>query len=294
MVITLVLLCLILGITTLYLLIKIRLMKKSAGEICRQLNLILGEDTNVLIGISSGDPAMRRLAAEINRELRQLRKERRRYLHGDKELKTAVTNISHDLRTPLTAICGYLDLLEEEEKSAEVSRYLAQIQNRAQALKQLTEELFRYSMVLSTKESLQLERVAVNSLLEDSIAACYAPLTAKGIVPEISLPEERVYRNLDPSALSRVFGNILTNAVKYSDGKLSITMDPSCTITFANSAHNLSTVTAAKLFDRFYTVETGRNSTGLGLSIAKALTEEMGGTIEAEYHKETLYIRLRF
>ena len=119
MVSVLILLSLALGITTLTLTVKIYLMKKSAKEICRQLGFVLAEETNTLICISSSDPSMKRLAAEINQELRLLRKERRRYLHGDRELKEAVTNISHDLRTPLTAICGYLDMLEEEEKIRE-------------------------------------------------------------------------------------------------------------------------------------------------------------------------------
>lgn len=294
MVTALALLCLILAMITFALSVKIRLLKKSAEEICRQLDFVLSEETNSLIRISSGDQSARHLAAEINRELRLLRKERRRYLHGDRELKEAVTNISHDLRTPLTAICGYLDMLEDETKSEAASRYLVQIQNRTQVLKQLTEELFRYSIVVSTKEDLKPETVAVDDVLADSIAASYETLTKKGIRPEITLPPEKVQRFLDPGALSRIFANLISNAVKYSDGDLTITMSEDGKIIFANTAAELSPVTAARLFDRFYTVETARNSTGLGLSIAKALTEEMGGTIDAEYCNQKLYIRLYF
>lgn len=288
------LLCITFALAALSLLIKIHLMRRSAEEICRQLDFVLKEETNALISIASGDHTMRQLASEVNRELRLLRKERRRYLHGDRELKEAVTNISHDLRTPLTAICGYLDMLAEEEQTEASCRYLALIQNRTEVLKKLTEELFRYSIVVSTKEDLKPQVTAVNNILEESIAASYGVLMEKGIKPHICLPSEKVLRTLDPDALSRIFGNILSNARKYSDGDLSISMSTQCEITFANKAPDLSPVTAARLFDRFYTVETGRNSTGLGLSIAKALTEEMGGTIKAEYHKETLYIKLRF
>ena len=294
MVTALTLLCLILALITFALSVKIRLLKKSAEEICRQLDFALSEETNSLIRISSGDQSVRHLAAEINRELCLLRKERRRYLHGNRELKEAVTNISHDLRTPLTAICGYLDMLEDETKSEAASRYLVQIQNRTQVLKQLTEELFRYSIVVSTKEDLKPETVAVDDVLADSIAASYETLTRKGIRPEITLPSEKVQRFLDPGALSRIFANLISNAVKYSDGDLTITMSEDGKIIFANTAAQLSPVTAARLFDRFYTVETARNSTGLGLSIAKALTEEMGGTIDAEYCNQKLYIRLYF
>ena len=88
---------------------------------------------------------MRHLANTINRQLRKLRTERRRFQQGDLELKNAVTNISHDLRTPLTAICGYLELLEQEEKPETVSRYIGIIKDRVDILAQLSEELFRYS-----------------------------------------------------------------------------------------------------------------------------------------------------
>ena len=97
------------------LLVKIRMMQKSADEIRRIFGECLLEDTNMQITVSSGDRHIRRLAADINRELRFLQVQRRKYQQGDRELKEAVTNISHDLRTPLTAISGYLELLEGEE-----------------------------------------------------------------------------------------------------------------------------------------------------------------------------------
>jgi len=136
---------------------------------------------------------MRKLAADINVQLRLLRKERQRYQQGDLELKEAVTNITHDLRTPLTAINGYLELLDREEKSENVQRYLAQIQNRTESLKNLTEELFRYSVVTSSQE-LRMERVDIVRALEENLLSFYAVMKEKGIRPEIKLPEDPVYR----------------------------------------------------------------------------------------------------
>ena len=234
---------------------------------------------------------MRKLAADINTQLRLLRKERHRYQQGDLELKEAVTNISHDLRTPLTAINGYLDLLEREEKSETVQRYLSQIQNRTEVLKNLTEELFRYSVVTSSQE-LKPERMDVVRALEESLLSFYAVMQEKGIQPEIELPEESVYRELDAGAVNRIFSNIISNALKYSDGDLSVVMDIDGSITFTNTAHNLNAVTVGRLFDRFYTVEASRNSTGLGLSIAKLLIERMGGNIEAIYNSNKLQIKI--
>ena len=268
---------------------KVYFLRRSAQEIAEAFRDRLTVDTNTLIDISTRDPYMRKLAADINVQLRMLRQQRHKYLSGDRELKEAVTNISHDLRTPLTAICGYLDLLQTEEKSENAARYLSLIENRVEAMKQLTEELFRYSVILSTGE-LVLEPVCVNGVLEESIAAFYGAMTGRNIQPEIHITENRIQRQLNREALGRVFSNILNNALKYSDGDLAIIMRDDGQIIFANTASGLNEVQVGKLFDRFFTVEAARNSNGLGLAISKALVEQMGGTIQAKLQDGRLYI----
>ena len=273
--------------------IKILLMRKSMNEICDGLTEHLTADTNQLIAVSSGDRTVRRLAKEIARQLAELRKQRRQYLLGDRELKEAVTNISHDLRTPLTAICGYLELLGTEEKSEKVAHYLAQIANRTEALKSLTEELFRYSVITSVSD-FRYEKVNLGRVLEDCLISFYGAFEQKGIVPQIQVPADAVWRTLDKSALSRIFGNIIGNAVKYSDGDFSVSMTHEGELSFSNTASELSKVEVGKLFDRFYTVDSARKSTGLGLSIAKLLTERMNGQIAAAYKNGILTITVSF
>ena len=290
------LLLIIIGILLLMifvLLAKVYFLRKSTREIAEAFRDRLTADTNILIDISTRDPYMRELAADINTQLRLLRKERHRYQQGDLELKEAVTNISHDLRTPLTAINGYLDLLEREEKSENVQRYLSQIQNRTEVLKNLTEELFRYSVVTSSQE-LKPERMDVVRALEESLLSFYAVMQEKSIRPEIQLPEQPVYCELDAGAVNRIFSNIISNALKYSDGDFFVEMNDDGKITFSNRAGNLNTVAVGRLFDRFYTVEASRNSTGLGLSIAKLLTERMEGNISAKYQEGRLVIEVWF
>lgn len=276
------------------LLIKIYILQKAAKEIDNAFADRLITDTNTLIDISSDDRVMRRLAGSINKELRKLRAERHRFQQGDKELKIAVTNISHDLRTPLTAICGYLDLLEQEEKSTNVERYIGVIRNRSEVLMQLTEELFRYSVIISKGNNTIREPIAINGVLEESIAAFYVALNERGITPKIQMPEDNVIRTLDRSSLARVFSNLLNNAIKYSDGDLDITLSETGEITFTNTASGLNEVQVGKLFDQFYTVEVARKSTGLGLAIARALIEQMNGTISAEYFEHRLSICISF
>lgn len=273
------------------LLAKVYFLHKSTQEIADAFRDRLAADTNTLIDTSTRDPYMRKLATEINIQLRLLRKERHRYSKGDLELKEAVTNISHDLRTPLTAICGYLHLLRQEEQSEAVTCYLSVIQNRVDMLVELTEELFRYSMVTAT-QALQPERMDVVRVLEESLISFYAEFEEKGIVPQIDLPGEPVYCDADAGAVRRVFSNILGNVLKYSAGDLSVKMDMDGTVTFANDAPNLNAVTVGRLFDRFYTVEANQKATGLGLSIAKTLIERMGGSISADYIEGRLRIKV--
>lgn len=258
------------------LLLKLYLLQKSAREIETAFNEKLITDSNTLIDISSKDKYMRHLANSINTQLRTLRKERHYFQQGNLELKNAVTNISHDLRTPLTAICGYLDLLEQTENSETAEQYIAVIKERTGLLTQITEELFRYSVILSTKEQLVCEPVVINPILEESIAAFYTVLKQRGIVPQIQLTETKIIKDLDRSALTRIFSNLLSNVIKYSDGDLKITLSENGEIIFSNMASGLDEIQVGKLFERFYTVETACKSTGLGLSISKMLVEEMG------------------
>lgn len=285
--------CGVLAVVIVILLIKIRMMQKSMDEICSCLSEHLSSDTNQLITVSSSDKHVRHLASEIAKQLTELRRQRRQYISGDRELKEAVTNISHDLRTPLTAICGYLELLEAEEMTDNTRRYVEQISNRTEALKALTEELFRYS-VISSVSALSYEKVDIGRVLEDTLISFYGAFEQKNITPNISLPEGAIIRSLDKSALSRIFGNIISNAVKYSNGDFSVTMTNTGEITFSNTASELSSVDVGKLFDRFYTVDSARKSTGLGLSIAKLLTERMDGCIAADYRNNILSITLTF
>lgn len=281
-------------IAVLALLIKIILMKKAAREIREKLSEKLNSDTNTLIDISSSDKDMRALAADLNTQLVILRRKQLRFTQGDTELKNAVTNISHDLRTPLTAICGYLDIIKKEEKSEKLAGYLDIIEDRAALMKQLTEELFRYSVIISESEEYHTEEVTVNSVLEDSVMGYYAALCERGIEPSVRITEKPIVRKLNRADLARVFANLIGNALKYSDCDLSISLDDDGVISFSNTASSLDGVEVGRLFERFYTLESARNSTGLGLSIARTLVERMGGTIAAEYSMNVLCIKIDF
>lgn len=270
---------------------KLFTLHRSLEELCAEFRERMQEDTNHLIYLSSGDTYVRKLAAQMNEELRELRKQRLKYLQGDRELKEAITNVSHDLRTPLTAIYGYLELLEGEEVSEEVGQSLKQIRNRTDALKGFTEELFQYSVIV-TEEEKEKNEVVLNQVLEEALLGCYGAFVSRKIEPEIQIPEEKIRRILEETALRRVLDNIIYNALKYSNGDFKVTLNQAGIFTFSNISEELTPVMLERLFDRFYTVKTGKNTTGLGLSIAKTLTERIGGRLYAEYEEGRLKIVL--
>ena len=283
-----------LAVCVIILLVRQALLYSALREITLELEDRLSTDTNTTIFVSTGSRTVRALAARMNVQLEQLRRERLRLQNGDAELKAAITNVSHDLRTPLTAICGYLELLEREPHTDQSKRYLSVIRERTETMRSLTEELLQYSVATAASDGLREETVSVKSVLEQSLAAFYGVLSERGISPGIKLPNDPVKRTLDSGALRRIFDNILSNAVKYSDGDLTVTLSPEGTVVFSNSARKLGRVQAERLFERFFTVESARGSTGLGLSIAKQLTERMNGSISASYADERLHICIHF
>ena len=273
--------------------VKVWLLRRGARALRLGLAQKLREDTNTLLSLPCRDRELRRLAASLNEELRLLRKERLRYQQGDRELKEAVVNVSHDLRTPLTALSGYVELLKGEALSPAGQRYLSQIEDRAQAMQAMTEELFRYSLA-AEETALTLEPVDLRAAVEEALLSFYGAFQQKGVVPQLSLPQGPVTRQLDKAALSRVLGNILTNALKYSPGELAVALSPAGVLTFSNPAPDLDPVFAGRVFHGIYTVESSAQSTGLGLSIARELTQRLGGTISARWESGRLQVELTF
>ena len=284
----------VMGFFILALLVRLVLLQNSIQEVADELNDKLNTDTNTLITISSGNRKICLLAEQINQQLLELRAEKLNLLNGNLELKTEITNISHDLRTPLTAICGYLDLLEQEEVVDNVAKYLNVIRERTNMMRSLTEELFQYSLMALQEEELHIEQVCINDILEQSLVGFYGLFTKKDIIPDIQMPEIKIMRYLDKMAVRRVFDNILSNAARYADGDFSVKLTAEGKILFSNHAANLSRVEVERLFERFFTVQTAKESTGIGLSIAKVLTEKMAGNIDAAYSAGYLRIQVIF
>lgn len=284
----------LIGLILILLVIKLYILKKSVKEITSSLDNILSVDTNNIITVSSRDKDIKYLTNNLNKELKELRKQRIKYENGNQELKKTITNISHDMRTPLTAIMGYVDLIKNEKENDIKLEYVEIIERKTDELKKLTDNLFDFSKAVDIKENVNKEKCNLKEILEESLIEFYSIFKSKGIESKINICKENVYRNVDKILIKRIFENILLNICKYSEGDFKVSLNNDGKIVFTNKASNLDIVSIEKIFDRYYTVENARKGVGIGLSIVKELIRLNNGKIFAKYKNDYLSIIIKF
>ena len=277
-------------ITLIILIIKTVLTKKELKNISKSLLKIINSDTNSLITLDYSNEYLKELVRILNKSLKDLREMELEYKNGNKEFKKIITNISHDLRTPLTAIKGYVDLLENEKLTLKQIKYLKIIDSKVTDLTILTSELFDYSKVLDKEP--KNDFIYLNDILEDVIASFYTSFKEYNLNPVINITNEKVGRYLNQNVVKRIFSNIISNAIKYSEGEFKIKLSSNGVIEFSNKTSKLSNIELERLFDRYYTVIDNNESNGIGLSIAKELVEKCNGNISLKYKNNVLTIRI--
>lgn len=260
-------------------------------NIIRDLEDITEKDTNILLTTSSGDKSIKSLVDSLNKELKKLLSIKREYSKGVFDVKNSAENIAHDIRTPLTVIKGYVDLLEEEDLSEEGKKCLEIIKGRTRYMKEMTDELF-LSLSMKSRGVLSLSDIDGKSVLEEALVSFYNEFKKKGMTPSIITPNDKVILKADSKALYRVYSNIISNALKYGEGEFNVQMDEKGNITFSNYAPNMDSVEANKLLDRYYTISDAKASSGIGLSISNEILQEMGGELKVRLDNKRLYISI--
>lgn len=291
----------VIGITgLLYFAVRLLVLKRSikaAGQQLKEINE--GLEENREIKLSAPDKELEKLLVEMNYTLKEIRQKKIAYARQESEFKQQIENISHDLRTPLTSMLGYLKLMDgsglEEEEQEDLQRVL----RRGEQLQELISQFYDYSRVTAQDFPLELEPVEITRLLREGLADAYGDLSKKQLEVTAELPEQPVYVSGNSQALKRVIQNLLQNSVKYAVVFLHVSVrqeEDRVEVCFLNAVEGMTKQEAGRLFERFYTLDSsrGNGSAGLGLTIAKEFMEKMGGSIRAELVDGTLRILCSF
>ncbi|MDQ0087884.1 signal transduction histidine kinase [Paenibacillus anaericanus] len=282
------------------LLVRLLMLRRELGRMTEQLYCYNERATGKKIDVALFDQKLEALAGQINRQSNLLVQSEVHRIRVEQEFRQAVANISHDIRTPLTSIFGYIQLLEAESITPEEKlEYVAIVKNRTRRLQALLNDFFELSVIESLDYPLQTEKLGMTVLLSEILVGFYDSFNERNITPEIRLPEENVSVYADESAVRRVVENLLVNTVKHTTGHVEISFkrqQETADLTIVNDAKELAGSDVNLIFDRFYTADRTRSSqaSGLGLSIAKSLMNKMDGTLTAELDGEKLMMTCRW
>lgn len=273
-------------------------LEKNLREAKKQLDRMKENESKTRISLSSPNSAAEELFAAINEVLDQRESSLANYHRQERSLRDQIANVSHDLRTPLTSILGYLQLLEEPNLGEEERRqYLKVIEARAKALQNLITSFYDLTRLEGGSYPLEREQVDLYRVLSELAAEYYNDLERSGLAVEIDLKEGLPPVWGDSGAVTRVFTNLIGNALKHGRGVLRITLHragDTLVTEFSNDGVNLTQEDAAHVFDRFYTADKTRSAqnTGLGMSIVRALVEQMGHEITAQLRDGVFTVRV--
>lgn len=279
-----------------YVLTRFCLLKKEIKNTTRQLHDFNVNKTAKKIDINYTDSHFEELAKEINNQIDLTKQAEAVKRSTENKLKQAISHISHDIRTPMTSILGYIQFLESDEISPELKKeYIKTIKNSAGRLKILLEDFFELSIIEQADYPLKIERVRLNDLIVGSLFGFYEEFNRSKIKPEIHIPDNDIMMMTDPSAVKRVVENLVVNAIRYSTGNVVIRLekfDATVQLRISNTVDKLNEQDINQMFDRFYKADQTRTGkgTGLGLPIAKSLMEKMNGSIYAKLEDNQITI----
>lgn len=240
----------------------------------------------------------------INNTLESIRRERLTYARHEREFQKQIENISHDLRTPLTVILGYLKWMKQEDSGMQAvsqksasgqAEFLDIIEHNARAMERLVSQFYTFCLLNGQDYTPAMQELDFCRLLRESLAANYQILEKASIRPDCLLPEHPVPVLGDPEAFERIFANLFQNAGRYAHSFLHIRMEETkeglVRVFFRNDSEKLTAQDIPHLFDRFYRSDPSRNrsSSGLGLTIAKSLAEKMGGFLEVKLEQDSFH-----
>jgi len=272
-------------------------------EIRMKLQQIVAEESGESILRVTDDEELRELLTATNQLLEYARNTAAKYTRAELETKKMISNLSHDLKTPLTVVLGYIETLHVNPgmDAEERTLMLAKVHKKTLEVLELIHQFFALARLEAGDEDLPLSRLQLNEICRHNLLAFYEILTAKGFEVHIEIPDESIFVFGNEEALNRVLSNLISNAIQHGgDGNVIgiklVTEHSSAIIEVWDRGKGIREQHYDRIFERMYTLEDSRNksyhNSGLGLTITKRLVEKIGGTIEviSHPHERTAFI----
>lgn len=273
--------------------------QRQVKDICRQLAFLMKHDSNMLIHREFGLGGIGMLSDRLNDLLELRRKEKQYYQEKETLIADTYTNLSHDIRTPLTSLDGYFQLMEACENVEEQRRYLNIIHERIHSLNEMLEELFMFTKLKNESYRLELTSCCINRILKETVFSYYDEWVRREIQPDIQITEEQLYIAGNKQGLSRIIQNVIKNGLDHGEKKIRIVLKREqnrAVLRISNQVIASEQIDIEHVFDRFYKADAARSktSTGLGLSIAREFVRRMNGEIGAKIEENEFIVEMSF
>ena len=273
--------------------------QRQVKDICRQLTFLMKHDSNMLIHREFDLGGIGMLSDRLNDLLELRRKEKQYYQEKETLIADTYTNLSHDIRTPLTSLDGYFQLMEACENVEEQRRYLNIIHERIHSLNEMLEELFMFTKLKNESYRLELTSCCINRILKETVFSYYDDWVRREIQPDIQITEEQLYIDGNKQGLSRIIQNVIKNGLDHGEKKIRIVLKREqnrAVLRISNQVIASEQIDIEHVFDRFYKADAARSktSTGLGLSIAREFVRRMNGEIGAKIEENEFIVEMSF
>ena len=273
--------------------------QRQVKDICIQLAFLMKHDSNMLIHREFDLGGIGMLSDRLNDLLELRRKEKQYYQEKETLIADTYTNLSHDIRTPLTSLDGYFQLMEACENVEEQRRYLNIIHERIHSLNEMLEELFMFTKLKNESYRLELTSCCINRILKETVFSYYDDWVRREIQPDIQITEEQLYIDGNKQGLSRIIQNVIKNGLDHGEKKIRIVLkreQNQAVLRISNQVTASEQIDIEHVFDRFYKADAARSktSTGLGLSIAREFVRRMNGEIGAKIEENEFIVEMSF